>query len=94
MPAARILSPSEAAAVLGCDLQMLRIWRARGDGPKWVHCGGIVKYLSTDLHAYLTNERRTARRNQKQFAARIDAMRRGQITDPSISQAVAVNRPI
>lgn len=51
-----LLTPKEVAALLGFTLSTLRRWRARGDGPTYVRCGGAlghVRYHAASVRAWL-----------------------------------------
>lgn len=51
----RLLSVTEAAAVLGLSPQTLNRWRCEraGKGPRWLKLGGAIRYREADLVAYI-----------------------------------------
>lgn len=51
--AAEPLTEAEAAVRLGLKVATLRAWRHRGVGPPFVRLGRAIRYLSSDLEAYL-----------------------------------------
>ena len=44
MPAIRVLTPREAAALMQGDVRLLENWRSRGYGPRHTMVGGMVRY--------------------------------------------------
>lgn len=56
--AAGLLTPDEAASLLGLDTRTLSNWRYRGIGPVFVRLGGKVRYSAIDLNTYVADCRR------------------------------------
>lgn len=50
----RMLTPAELSARWGDSVKetTLATWRSRGNGPKYVKCGGRVLYRLADIEAY------------------------------------------
>lgn len=57
VPERDVLSPPEVADWLRVPVDTLRVWRQRGTGPAFVRVGRHVRYLRTDLDAYLAVQR-------------------------------------
>jgi predicted DNA-binding transcriptional regulator AlpA len=49
------LSPKEAAAALSLSLRTLARLREQGDGPRFIRIRKAVRYLVSDLEAWLAN---------------------------------------
>lgn len=47
------LTEGEVAELLHMKVTTLRAWRRRGKGPKFVKFGAAVRYLSSDVAAYV-----------------------------------------
>lgn len=53
------LTPAEAADAIGLRPRTLAEWRRVGDGHSFVRIGGrVVRYLASDLNAWLADNRR------------------------------------
>ncbi len=49
-----LVNEREAAAILGAQVQTLRNWRWRGDGPRYLKVGQrMVRYHRADLLAFI-----------------------------------------
>lgn len=55
-----LLDRKQAAAVLGIKPDTLAQWTWLGKGPKSVKVGGLVKYRTADLEAWLDERTRTS----------------------------------
>jgi|CXWK01.1.fsa_nt_gi predicted DNA-binding transcriptional regulator AlpA len=54
IPEARFyLSPDEVSILTGISKSQLEVWRRRGDGPKFIRIGKLVKYRRDLLEAFL-----------------------------------------
>lgn len=54
IPEARFyLSPDEVSILTGISKSQLEVWRRRGDGPKFIRVGKLVKYRRDLLEAFL-----------------------------------------
>jgi len=49
----RALTEREVAEMLGLSVATLRAWRHRGKGPRFLRLGRSVRYLSSDLDAFV-----------------------------------------
>ena len=50
----RLLTPQEAADILGVDPETLNVWRATNRYPlPYVKAGRLVRYRSADLEAFI-----------------------------------------
>jgi predicted DNA-binding transcriptional regulator AlpA len=50
-----VVLPVEAASLLSVSLSLLKKWRMRGDGPRFVRLGGrAIGYRRTDLSDWIT----------------------------------------
>jgi predicted DNA-binding transcriptional regulator AlpA len=49
----RAITELEAAALLGLSVAALRQWRHRGRGPNFMRFGRAVRYLPSDLDAFI-----------------------------------------
>ncbi len=47
------LSPKEVHELTGISIAQLEVWRRRGDGPKFIRIGKLVKYRRDLLEAFL-----------------------------------------
>ena len=47
------LDSNQAAEYLGLKRTTLEAWRCRGDGPRFVKMGRLVKYRAADLEAFV-----------------------------------------
>ena len=57
----RLLSPRQAADFLGLTPRFLEMRRFRGGGPPFIRVSGrCVRYLSSDLRAWVEDRRRTS----------------------------------
>ena len=48
-----LVTTSEAAGYLGLKRNTLEIWRVKGNGPKFLKLGRLVKYRLQDLERFL-----------------------------------------
>ena len=48
-----LVTTSEAAGYLGMKRNTLEIWRVKGNGPKFLKLGRLVKYRLQDLERFL-----------------------------------------
>jgi hypothetical protein len=46
-------SPKDTSELLGVSTGTLRSWRERGDGPRWLRVGKLIKYAPGDVEAWL-----------------------------------------
>jgi hypothetical protein len=51
-----LLSPEEAAAILGNKVQTLSVWRTRSTGPNFCKIGSSVMYRPEDLDLYISEQ--------------------------------------
>lgn len=51
-------APEDAALRLGVEVSTLANWRWNGRGPRFVKCGGRVRYRLSDLARYLDEQTR------------------------------------
>jgi predicted DNA-binding transcriptional regulator AlpA len=75
----RILSQKKTALRLGTDISTLWRWRVKGKGPRFMRFGGQIKYLESDVEAFIAGcvvdpqkdalARNRKRRRQHQHAA-------------------------
>lgn len=49
----RAINETEAAQVLGLSVRTLQAWRYFGKGPRFVRLGGAIRYLASDLDAFI-----------------------------------------
>jgi predicted DNA-binding transcriptional regulator AlpA len=49
-----ILTPEQVAELLGCTTEWLAQLRYRGDGPRFLKLGRLVRYRDRDLNAWLS----------------------------------------
>ena len=56
-PFPRLLNDREVAAICGLSIAVVRRWRLRGRGPRWLKLtdGGSVRYRPEDVSAWLTS---------------------------------------
>jgi excisionase family DNA binding protein len=55
------LTPRQAAKYLGISDGALRLWRSRGEGPRYFRAGGkLVRYRRSDLDAWIDTRLSTA----------------------------------
>lgn len=52
-----IISPQEAARLLGKSARTLERWRTEGAGPAYIRVGGTVSYRRADIAAFLRASR-------------------------------------
>lgn len=57
-PVQRLLNRKEAAEYLGIKPDTLAQWTWLGKGPKYVKVGGLAKYRSEDLEAWVAERTR------------------------------------
>ena len=55
-----LMDARTAAAFLGLSILTLSDWRVKGTGPVFVKCGGSVRYLRSDLDAWIMSNRKGA----------------------------------
>ncbi len=48
----RLLTVTQAAALMQMNPKTLTIWRSAGKGPKYLKCGRAVRYRMADLRAW------------------------------------------
>lgn len=69
-----LLTTAEAAQLLRCQPQTLRLWRCRGEGPRYIRFGtsgrGRALYARQAIDAWL--QARTAGSTSEESAARLD----------------------
>ena len=53
-----LLNTDAAGAYLNVQAQTLEAWRYRGDGPRYVKIGRLVKYRLSDLDAFIESNLR------------------------------------
>lgn len=53
----RLLSPDQLADYLGISVQTIYQWRYRGEGPPGYRIGRHVRYRSSDIQAWLADQR-------------------------------------
>ena len=53
-----LLTPTQAAQVLGVGKQTLAKWRCYGDGPKFIHVGRLCRYRPQDLREWIEQNQR------------------------------------
>lgn len=53
-----LLTTKEAAEYLKCGESTLRLYRKQGTGPSYVQVGSLIRYLASDLKAWLSANRR------------------------------------
>jgi len=53
-----LLTPAQAAEVLGVQIQTLAKWRCYGDGPKFIHVGRLCRYRPKDLREWIEENQR------------------------------------
>ena len=49
----RWLNDVEAAEHVGCSAALLRMWRQRGQGPRYAKVGRLVRYRLSDLQQFI-----------------------------------------
>ena len=49
----RLLTPREAAGLLGLKEQTLAVWRLRGNGPTYRKLNGACRYRASDLETFI-----------------------------------------
>lgn len=54
------LDNTAAAETIGVAPSTLNTWRSRGKGPKFVRIAGRIRYIKTDLAAWLNAEMNAA----------------------------------
>lgn len=52
-PGERLLRKSELAAMLQVSLPTVNRWVSRGNGPRHIKVGALVRFRLADVHAYL-----------------------------------------
>lgn len=63
-----VLTPEQAAEVLGVSTRTLSNWRSAGIGPKWFRLADrLIRYRRSELHAWL---REQERRSEQTMSAR------------------------
>lgn len=50
------LTTIEAAEMIGCSPSTLNSWRSRGKGPKFIRIAGRIRYIKTDLAAWINDQ--------------------------------------
>jgi hypothetical protein len=56
LPGTALFTPGETAIYLNARRDLLRSWRWRGCGPRYVGCGSLVRYRKCDLDSFLAGE--------------------------------------
>jgi excisionase family DNA binding protein len=56
MPNSNLLNTLQAAQLLGCHPDTLRLWRKQGRGPKWFKIGHRYRYSQDAINAFLDVE--------------------------------------
>lgn len=59
------LTETDAAARLGLKVATLRAWRHQGRGPAFVRLGRAIRYLTTDIDAFLHANRHSSTANRE-----------------------------
>ena len=59
------LTETDAAARLGLKVATLRAWRHQGRGPAFVRLGRAIRYLTTDIDAFLDANRHSSTANRE-----------------------------
>lgn len=54
----KLVTTTEAAEVLGVKTNTLEGWRVRGEGPPYRKIGRLVKYVESDLLAFIEGSKR------------------------------------
>jgi len=54
----RLVTTPQAAEILGVKPNTLEGWRIRGEGPSFRKIGRLVKYVESDLIAYISRQTR------------------------------------
>ena len=62
--AIKLLNTAQAAELLGVKKNTLEIWRYEKKGPKFRKVGALVRYVESDLLAYLDERTRTGTSHQ------------------------------
>lgn len=47
------MSSKGASAYVGCSEASLRLWRSKGQGPRYFRAGKLVRYRKTDLDSWI-----------------------------------------
>ncbi len=55
-----LLTSAQLANELGVTLRAVELWRLEGRGPTFTRCGRLVRYIRTDVVAWLESQRRTS----------------------------------
>jgi predicted DNA-binding transcriptional regulator AlpA len=53
----KLLTQGEVKEITGLADSTLEQWRIKGKGPKFIKVGRLVRYRSSDLHAYIAGLR-------------------------------------
>jgi hypothetical protein len=56
MPNSNLLNTLQAAQLLACHPDTLRLWRKQGRGPKWFKIGSRYRYSPEAIEAFLNTE--------------------------------------
>jgi len=51
-----LLTPTEAADLMGITVEELATWRTTGQGPAWGQWKGTVRYAATDVRDWLDQQ--------------------------------------
>ena len=57
MPNSNLLNTLQAAQLLACHPDTLRLWRKQGRGPKWFRVGNRYRYAQEAIDAFLKGSR-------------------------------------
>ena len=50
-----LLTTPEVAGHLGVAEITVRKWRTHGNGPRFIRCGGNIRYRATDIESWVTS---------------------------------------
>jgi hypothetical protein len=53
LPGSALLTPAETSVYLNARRDLLRAWRWRGCGPRYVGKGHLIRYRKSDLDSFL-----------------------------------------
>ncbi len=55
VPMTSLINTGAVAELLGLSPATLRLWRSLGKGPRFVKCGGAVRYRTEDLEEWVAS---------------------------------------
>ena len=67
-----LLDPVGLAVILDVPVGTVDGWRFTGRGPRWARVGGVVRYRTDDIRAWLLEEREVQAKRTDQRFRRID----------------------